>query len=309
MRWVDKSVAHLSEVPAESVPTFDELDAALDKISEIYRRWDFILTARDLAPPSLLCSTTGSPPFECLGSLTHRRRARRNREHCRSGPARLSEPCLRLQEHFHKLDFPERLWDQFDAGHLTVDDLRELLPPAWMYREGPEQVIGWSKWVAMFRTAGVLMVRPISRNPRYHSNSFGEPRPNDREEWRGICNASTPMTCDGVTNATGRSPLTSRVVPRDALLAMFLRPGDGPEVVLDPHCWVVIRQRHPTNEEPHMDETRAAPKVVIVGGSNNGLVAAALLAHSRDGRDRLGEDRGRSAAHPLRATHGVPISI
>ena len=48
MQWVHKTVAHTSEVPAQSVPTFDELDTALDRIIEIYMRWHLILTGNDL---------------------------------------------------------------------------------------------------------------------------------------------------------------------------------------------------------------------------------------------------------------------
>ena len=48
VQWVHKTVAHTSEVPAETVPTFDELDQAQERIVEIYMRWHVILTGADL---------------------------------------------------------------------------------------------------------------------------------------------------------------------------------------------------------------------------------------------------------------------
>ena len=46
--WVNKHVAHLSTKPSLLVPTFDELDGALDALAEVYSRWNCILTGVDL---------------------------------------------------------------------------------------------------------------------------------------------------------------------------------------------------------------------------------------------------------------------
>jgi hypothetical protein len=46
--WVNKHVAHLSVTPAAAVPTFDEIDAALDVIGDVFIRWNCILTGASL---------------------------------------------------------------------------------------------------------------------------------------------------------------------------------------------------------------------------------------------------------------------
>jgi hypothetical protein len=45
--WVNHHVAHLSVRPAPVIPTFDELDAAVDVVARILMRWDLCLTGRD----------------------------------------------------------------------------------------------------------------------------------------------------------------------------------------------------------------------------------------------------------------------
>jgi len=46
--WVHKHVAHLSTTPSPTVPTFDELDTALDAMAEVFARWNCIFTGVDL---------------------------------------------------------------------------------------------------------------------------------------------------------------------------------------------------------------------------------------------------------------------
>lgn len=46
--WVNMHVAHLSTTPSLTVPTFDQLDAALDTMADVFARWNCILTGVDL---------------------------------------------------------------------------------------------------------------------------------------------------------------------------------------------------------------------------------------------------------------------
>jgi hypothetical protein len=60
---VNKHVAHLADRPANSVPTFAELDTALDLLAAIYVRWNCILTAVDIT------SLEPTPQYDWLAPL------------------------------------------------------------------------------------------------------------------------------------------------------------------------------------------------------------------------------------------------
>jgi len=47
-RYVNRHVAHLSTTPAAEAPSFAELDEAFDVLSEIFIKWNTVLTGIDL---------------------------------------------------------------------------------------------------------------------------------------------------------------------------------------------------------------------------------------------------------------------
>jgi hypothetical protein len=61
--WVHKHVAHLSTTPSPTVPTFDELDTALDAMAEVFARWNCIFTGVDLV------SVEPVPQYDFLAPL------------------------------------------------------------------------------------------------------------------------------------------------------------------------------------------------------------------------------------------------
>ncbi len=146
----------------------------------------------------------------------------------------LSAAAVRLQEYIHTPDFPLRLWQQFDAGMLTSEDLQELLPQTWMYREGPERIIGAAKWVSMFRTAGFLVVPTNIPTPTKPMRIF---RGATEARARGMAWYVNRQDADVMQRRHARYGPTCTYYTTAApgvLLAIFVRPGDGPEVVLDP---------------------------------------------------------------------------
>ena len=52
---------------------------------------------------------------------------------------------------------PRLLHEWHDAGYLTVDDLRELIPLAWVGAEYPVSSIGERAWLRMFKTTGYVL--------------------------------------------------------------------------------------------------------------------------------------------------------
>lgn len=53
---------------------------------------------------------------------------------------------------------PQVLWDAWQAGKLSVADLRGVIPQIWAYTDWPECVIGADRWTSLFREAGLLVV-------------------------------------------------------------------------------------------------------------------------------------------------------
>ncbi len=64
-----------------------------------------------------------------------------------------------------KLEGPRILYEAWAAGRqVSADDLRVLIPDAWLYVDRPERIIGAEKWVQMFRSAGFLSI-PYGLSP------------------------------------------------------------------------------------------------------------------------------------------------
>jgi hypothetical protein len=154
--------------------------------------------------------------------------------------AGLSQYALGLEEHRRAPDLAIRLWEQFDAGTVTVEDLRLLLPEAWTSRDRPEQVIGATKWVDMFRAAGFLASSRFLPEPRLPSWLLF--RGATAQRARGM---AWYLRREDADNTRGRHagfgpPLTYATrAPDRAVLAMFQRPGEGTEVVVEP--WLLGR--------------------------------------------------------------------
>ena len=61
-QWVDKHIAHLSVKPSTKVPTYSEIDQALEVMSRLFRRWTALLTGVDR-------DTEPAPQYDWLAPL------------------------------------------------------------------------------------------------------------------------------------------------------------------------------------------------------------------------------------------------
>lgn len=129
---------------------------------------------------------------------------------------------------------PLELWDAWDAGLLTVDDLHEVIPLVWPYRDAPGRELSADKWVVMLRAAGMII-----------SPSNLPPLPNALTLYRG----ATAERQRSMSWYLEREP-AEEMVPRHAphgdasvfvtrisasrVLAHLKRLDEEPEVLLDP---------------------------------------------------------------------------
>lgn len=80
----------------------------------------------------------------------------------------MSDAAIRLQgEIIGQPNGPQRLYDAWTTGEIVDNDLRSLIPDTWTRCDQPEQIIGASCWVPMFRAAGQLVLPTNLPTPTY----------------------------------------------------------------------------------------------------------------------------------------------
>lgn len=62
---------------------------------------------------------------------------------------------------------PQRLFDAWATGEILDADLRGLIPGTWTRCDQPEQIIGASCWVTLFRAASLLVLPTDLPLPTY----------------------------------------------------------------------------------------------------------------------------------------------
>jgi hypothetical protein len=60
-------------------------------------------------------------------------------------------------------EVPRLLWQRWSAGSLAREQLREAVPPIWIFNRSPVSPIGEHAWLTMFRAAGYLCQTAHSR--------------------------------------------------------------------------------------------------------------------------------------------------
>jgi hypothetical protein len=139
-----------------------------------------------------------------------------------------------LSMRFGRKNWPALLFDYWYGQQLTVEDLRALLPGAWMDPEWPEKDLRGGAWVDMFRTAGFIST-PVIEAPTGPVRVFRGAAWGRR---RGMSWTTKPEIARWFSSYKQRGPahVFACTVCPDAILAIF----DGSdarneaEVVIDP---------------------------------------------------------------------------
>lgn len=150
---------------------------------------------------------------------------------------------------------PETLFSAWDGGLVSNEDLRGLIPDTWLYMDSPEQAIGFSRWVAMFRAAGFIAIPYGLTKPELPITAF---RGATLERGRGMSWTVAIERAEQFRQRQSWSAPTAifrATVTPEALLALLERRGEGPpEVVADPGMLTDFVQHGETMPQRHRQE-------------------------------------------------------
>jgi hypothetical protein len=150
---------------------------------------------------------------------------------------------------------PETLHSAWVRGLVSNEDLRGLIPDTWLYMESPEQAIGCSGWVAMFRAAGFIAIPYGLAKPQGPLRVF---RGATLQRGRAMSWTVAIERAEQFRQRHSWSAPTAifrAVVTAEALLALLERRGEGPpEIVADPSMLRDFSQYGETMPQRHRQE-------------------------------------------------------